>query len=78
MSWETIGKLFALNNNNFLYDIDTHNRLPRVKLTDGLSTEHLIRCCKFISVKTQLSWKIVLDLGSNFTSETFSSVISCR
>ena len=54
-----------------LCTVDNNSKFPLVKKVANVSADDLLHATKMTFAEFGLSWKIISDVGTNFTSETF-------
>ena len=76
--WETMGvHIFMLSKQNYLSLIKDYSiKFPRVKQTEVLLANHLIKGHKIVFAECGLPKKIMSNVGADFVLETFQEF--CR
>ena len=62
---------FFVKNKAPLYILDYHSKFPIVKRADSFAADDLVKAAKVLFAEFRLPKKIIWDVGTNFTSETF-------
>ena len=72
--WESkVVDIFSINNRNYLYIVDYHNKLCLAKPVESFSAVNLIKICKIMFLQYGLPSNIVPDAGKNFISKKFEN-----
>ena len=68
--------VFMIKGKNLLCSVDYHSKFPIIKKVKSLSAGNLVEATKLIFVEYGLLKKIVSDVGTNCTAETFNDFCS--